>query len=190
MTEVSSRPTEPPRDRFLLWPLALTIGWPIIAMVASIMPLLYGFLLVLNLAIFWVASATAVLCVALGWLKRRAWRRFASAIAFPALTLIALVNYDTSWQIIRRGGDLIHLWAMIPAYRLEIAELPTDRGPRLRYFSFENGFGSTEVGALYDESDGLAKSSTGRASTERALGCDVTGWLPAGGHFYVAEIAC
>jgi len=57
---------------------------------------------------------------------------------------------------------MIYLWAMVPTYRLEIAKLPADHGPRLRYFDWE-GFASTSFGALYDESDEITKPAAERS---------------------------
>jgi hypothetical protein len=191
MTELANEPGEQPRDRFLLWPLGLAIGWPLVAMVVSTASLFYSFIFVGNVAIFWVASTVPVLCSAFGWLKQRAWRRFLSAIIFPVVTLIAATNYEASWQIIRAGGGLIHLWVMVPTYRLEIAKLPRREGRRTAYFPW--GGWMTDIGAYYDESDEIAKPASERSVVWKARhedGCSFTRVVPGGGHFYVVEIAC
>jgi hypothetical protein len=150
MSETAT-PIEQTRDRFLLWPLLATIGWPLALMIVSIVPVI-GYLLFVPMAAVWLwaPSVAFVFCLAIWWLWQRAWRRFLSAIVFPLVTLAAFLNYDALWRAIREGGDMIHLWAMVPTYRLEIAKLPADHGPRLRCFDWE-GFASTSFGALYDE---------------------------------------
>jgi apolipoprotein N-acyltransferase len=62
----------------------------------------------------WAPSVAFVFCLAIWWLWQRAWRRFLSAIMFPLVTLAAFLNYDALWRAIREGGDMIHLWAMVP----------------------------------------------------------------------------
>jgi hypothetical protein len=182
------------RDRFLLWPLALTIGWPLVLMLVTIIPFV-GFMLMVPMAamMFWAPSAAVVFVVSIGWLRQRAWRRFLSAIVFPAVTLVGFLNYEASWTALREGGDLIHLWAMIPSYRLEIAKLPTDE-PRLQYFDWE-GFAAISFGALYDESDEVMKPAGERSAAwkkraEDLLYCGILGGIPAGGHFYIIELGC
>jgi hypothetical protein len=125
---------------FSFWPLLATIGWPLALMIVSIVPVI-GYLLFVPMAAVWLwaPSVAFVFCLAIWWLWQRAWRRFLSAIVFPLVMLAAFLNYD-----------MIHLWVMVPAYRLEIAKLPADHGPRLRCFDSE-GFASTSFGALYNE---------------------------------------
>ena len=183
------------QDRFLLWPLALTVGWALALMLISILPVA-GYMLMVPMAAITLGapSAAVVLFLAFIWLRQRAWRRFLSAIVFPVVTLVAFLNVDASRLAIRTGGEFIHFGVVLPFYWAEIAKLPTDQGPRLKYFNWE-GWMSISFGVLYDESDEVEKHSTDRsaawnARADKQLDCEIIGGMPLGGHFYLIELGC
>lgn len=180
------------RDRFLFWPLALAIGWSIVMMLATIVPVVGVLMLFPFLGMLCAGFAAMLFLFALVRLKERAWRRALSILIFPALTLVAAFNYRASYDMIRFGGDLIHFGALLPSYRMEIAKLPADRGPRMKYFNWE-GWASISFGVLYDESGELEKPVQSAAWKSRAatqLDCEIVGWDPLMWHFYLIELGC
>lgn len=189
----------PPRsevapDRFLIWPLILTIGTPLIAgplesmAMALLLPILALWLLV------WSLGTLAALIVAGFALWKARWRRAASMFVLPIGIGIFAIELPPSIVMVDRFGDYIHFLIVRGSYEMQVAALPRGKEPRFMRFEW-GGFLGNFVEVIYDEADQLALPD-GQQSAEwlnRARGgfgvCEFKA-RPLGEHFYVVNFSC
>jgi hypothetical protein len=181
-------------DRLLYWPVMLAFGWPVVLVLVWTAPDPWGFVAVLAVYLFWAVSACGAFIAALAWLRLRAWRRSASTLVLPAISLAALLNGSFVAHAIKNVGSDLQLAAALPKYFREISKLPANEGPRLGVFSWRdlNGFGlylGYEL-LVYDESGEIALPPAERSAVwikkaaDTDLHCSLTGVNHAFGHFY------
>jgi hypothetical protein len=177
------------QDRFLYWPLILTVIWPAIFVLTWAGPFVLVVLFVPALIlILWLASGVFALITCVAWVRERSWRRLVSSLILPLSVLVAALNPAFVWQAGRTGGDYVHLFAMYPWYMQEISALPAYRR---RFVVFDwGGFFSRGYGVVYDESDEIGSSHPSEAWKERADRSGVIGfgYPRAIGHFYFIDL--
>jgi hypothetical protein len=144
--------------------------------------------------LLWCSAAIVVFVAILIWLRRRQWRRVASAMVLPASVLAAMFNLHFVGRASIWAGDRLELLAALPTYSREIANLPHKEGPRIATFFWRDlnlGFGLAfgYEFLVYDESDEVAlpaqeRSAAWRQNAGSDLQCRLTGVEHVFGHYY------
>jgi len=181
-------------DRFLIWPLIVTIGAPLVAgSLISMAPALFLPILALWLLV-WSSGTLAALVVAGFALWKVRWRRAASMLVLPISIGIFAVELSLSIAMVNYFGDYIHFLIVRGSYEMQVAALPRGKEPRFLRFEW-GGFLGNFVEVIYDEVDQLALPE-GQQSAEwldRARGgfgvCEFKA-RPLGEHFYVVNFSC
>ena len=180
--------TDAETDRFLYWPIILTVVWPAIFIITWSGPfaLIILFVPVLIL-ILWLASGVFAIVTCVAWIHKRSWRRLLSTLVLPLSVLVAGLNPAFVWQTGRIGGDYIHLFVMYPRYMQTISALPADER---RFVVFGWGGFVRGYGVVYDESDEIASTHPSTAWKQRADQSGVVGfgYPRAVGHFYFVDL--
>lgn len=193
LVERNSRSQNAGGDRFLYWPLILTFSSPIVLVLVWTAPDPWGFIGLLIVYLLWWGSAFGVLIGILFWLKRRHWRRAASALVLPAGAVAAFLNSHFVAKATIWAGDRLELLATFPTYSRQISNLPHRQGPRIATFLWRdlNGF-QMDLGyvlLVYDESDEVAlpageRSAAWKENAGGGLECRLTGVEHIFGHYY------
>jgi hypothetical protein len=181
-------------DRFLVWPIVLSIGFPIVLVFAWIAADLWSSFVLLAAYLLWWGGALLVFIVMIGCLLGRQWRKAVSALVLPATAVAAVFNLHSVGRASIWAGDRLELLATLPTYSWEIANLPHKEGPRIATFLWRDlnlGFGLA-LGyefLVYDDSDEIAlpaqeRSAAWRENAGSDLECRLTGVEHVFGHYY------
>jgi hypothetical protein len=146
----------PPRpgeagDHFLLWPLFVALGPPLLwGLVWAIVPLAF---LGLALAVPFLGIATLATVILTGHhLQQRQWRRAVSMLVVPVYAALVALAPGIAVGPFVRLGVWAHFLADHSRYEAELAKIPS---PRFRVFDW-GGFAGTNLWLVYDEDDDIA----------------------------------
>lgn len=116
-------------DRFVLWPLALTCGFPVVLFILWSGPLIMMFLLPFLFSA-WIFSALLASGMAFFSARAHLWRRAFSLSVLPLVSLFGICNADTVWPLIIEAGENLHFQIMRRSYLEEVSKLPSAGEPR------------------------------------------------------------
>src|SRR4051812_47185060 len=103
-------------DRWLKLPAILLVGFSIALIVIWAGPFGIAFLGAPLLCLLWGGSAIVGVAPGLSWAIQGTWRRAISWLVFPAVTLVAALNFDVVWTGAITAGNRVHFWVMRPHY--------------------------------------------------------------------------
>jgi hypothetical protein len=184
--------TAAPKDRFIIWPIALARGFPLLLGGLWAGPFVVAFFGAPILILLWIVSALFASSVGIFEAMHRRWRRALSASILPVVTLLAVLNYETVWLLAIEAGERIHFKLTRQSYLQEISKLPSSGEPRFKLWMW----GGFVVGhaLVYDESDELPNPEHSQAWKSRVAQTEVGAcgaWgTPLGDHFYLVRTGC
>jgi hypothetical protein len=174
--ELSRR--ESVKDHFMIWPLALACGFPILLVLAWAAPFDFVFLGTLLIISLWALATLVTLPLLVLFATRRSWRRAVSTLVFPLASVAAIASASSLWVFAIETGENIHFRVMRSRYMAHVASLP-DAKPRLAVFNW-GGFVISHA-VVYDESDQLLLAPNDQSPewkqriAETELACGVWG---------------
>jgi hypothetical protein len=181
------------RDGFTIWPLVLTVGFPVLLVLVWTGPFELAFVGAPIVLSMWAVAALLALFIAIVSASNRAWRPAISMLVLPLASLAAILNSSAFWSFAIDTGERIHFQLMRASYLSQVAKLPANGEPRFAIWNW----GGFVIGhaVVYDESGEIVlpmeKQSPAWkkkiAGTE--LSCGVWG-TPVGDHFYIVRTGC
>src|SRR5262245_22179646 len=99
-------------NRFSVWPLALTFGFPVALVLVWSGPFELGFVGAPLVFLAWGVATVLATIIGVGASLQRAWRRAMSMLPLPLLTLAAFLNLGILWSSAIGAGDYIHFRIM------------------------------------------------------------------------------
>lgn len=178
----------------LSWLVVIWLGVPLALIGLDASPLGPDFIYVMTgvpaLLFVWAISGACAAILSVRAALGRAWRQ--SVIASTMGVAVLLGELDPSW--FSYAGDVLHFIVLKPHYDRQIAALPADRKPRLKFFDW-GGMVWASFGLLYDESDQVdlpagSQSADWVEQASHELSCDGYGVRPLWGHYYFISLPC
>jgi hypothetical protein len=189
---------------FWLWPIWVTLGFPLLLIAFAASPIAPDFLFVMIgipcLWLVWVVSAVCAAILTVRWLWRRVWQRAAISAVLPFVVLAASLNFLAFTRFCNNAGDAVHFYVRYSAYANAVRATEQSEGPRLLIFNL-GGMIWASRGFVYDESDEVLKEPSTQSAGWKAraknseLGCGY-GAIPMPGpssftqHWYIASFGC
>lgn len=193
------RLSDPSSDRWVVWPLLVTLGVPTALVVRRATPLgpdfWYVILGIPGLLLVWATVALYAMVRAIISVRRATWRTAASMAVLPAVVLALAPVPATVLRGCHLVGDLIHFEMMRSQYSAAVKAMPSTGQPKLAVFNW-GGMLWASTGVVYDESDEVVLPPAQQTpawqlrAANTDLSCDGYITHSLGNHFYLASFRC
>jgi hypothetical protein len=181
--------TAPTKDRFLYWPLVLTLAGPAAYVLALNGPFVFIMFSVPYVVVaLWLSAALVATILCGAWVRDRAWRRLISTLILPTTVVVATLNFDVSMHLGAWASDYALFAVRYPSLLADIEKLPRNE-PRFIVWGWRPIW-TREMGMVYDESDEIASDHPSEAWKKKAIadGVEGSGYRPLYGHFYLVDL--
>jgi hypothetical protein len=198
MTEATESPPAPAHDRIAKLSLGLTMGVPLIFMVAGATQLRFDLLWVVygirGILILAAAGAALSLWTAAVAFRRRQWRRAISGMALPVAVTMGMFEPKSVVRACNALGSILNFELHRDAYEERVAALPATGQPKFAIF-IRGGMPFFSEGIIYDESDEVALPDEQRSpawierTRQTQLSCGFSAHHVSA-HYYIGHFFC